>query len=102
MAPQTRRRIDPFGSGTYLRVRAETERAGLLGLGHPRTARQSPINHLGRPRQRAEAGVQSCGRTGAPEAAAAVLRRLDGVGQFERVLAALVAEAVGGRRTAAD
>src|SRR6185295_1214759 len=56
----------------------------------PRTSRQFPINHLGRPRQRAEAGVQSCGGTCAPEAVAAVLRRLDGVGQLERVLAALV------------
>ena len=47
MAPQTRRRIDPLGSDTYLRVRAETDRAALLGLGRPRTSRKFPINHLG-------------------------------------------------------
>src|SRR6185503_3076245 len=47
MAPQTRRRTDPLGFDTYLRVPAETDRAALLGLGHPRTSRQFPINHLG-------------------------------------------------------
>ena len=49
MAPQTLRRIDPFGFDTYLRVRAETDRAALLGLGRPRTSRQFPINHLAPP-----------------------------------------------------
>ena len=47
MAPQTRRRIDPFAFDTYLRVRAETDRAALLGLGRPRTSRRFPVNHLG-------------------------------------------------------
>src|SRR6185503_19700801 len=46
MAPQTRPRIDPLGVDTYLRVRAETDCAALLGLGRPRTSRQFPINHL--------------------------------------------------------
>jgi len=46
MAPQTRRRIEPFGSGAYLGVHAETDRAALLGLGRPRMSRQFPINQL--------------------------------------------------------
>jgi len=45
MTPQTEHRIDPFGSDTYLPVRAETARAARLGLGRPRTSRQFPINH---------------------------------------------------------
>ena len=47
MASQTRRRIGTVGLDTYLRVRAEPDRAALLGLGRPRTSRQFPINHLG-------------------------------------------------------
>jgi len=46
MAPQTLRRIDPFGSGTYLRVRTGTDRVARLGLVRPRTSRQVPVNHL--------------------------------------------------------
>jgi len=46
MALQTRRRIDPGGSDTYLRVRVGTARVALLGLERPRTSRDPPIKHL--------------------------------------------------------
>ena len=44
--PQTRRRIGTVGSDPYPRVRAETDRIAMLGVGRHRTSRQLPINHL--------------------------------------------------------